>query len=119
MIRIEEARTATIPKENIGEAVDFWPEISGRLNRTRPVEPFGQRRGWRWALATAGLVLAAAAIGLFLFRQGTGDDPASAIKLRVSYATMYEKPAQAIIFHTQDVNRTFVWVEKQNSGEVL
>jgi hypothetical protein len=117
---LEEAWTATVSQEKIKKETDFWPDFLDRLERAKPLEHSGQGRRLRWTLAAAGLVVAAAAVGLFIFQQpGEKDDPVSAIKLRVSYITMYEKPAQAFIFKTQDENWTFVWVEKQNSGEVL
>ncbi|MDH4272025.1 MAG: hypothetical protein OEW18_08625 [Candidatus Aminicenantes bacterium] len=118
MASVEDARTATIPKEKIEIAIDFWPALRRRLEREKPGKQARPRMSWRWALGAAGF-LAAAAIGLFLLRPGEKNDPASGIKLRINYVKMYEEPAQAFIFHTQDVNSTFVWVEKQNSGETL
>jgi hypothetical protein len=117
MIGIDEARAATIPKERIEKGADFWPELVHGLKRAKPAKPSGPRLGRRWVLAAAGF--AAVAIGFFLLRPGEKDDPASGIKLRVNYVKMYEEPAQAFIFKTQDENTTFVWVEKRESGEVL
>ncbi len=118
MASVEDARTATVPKEKIEKGIDFWPAFVRRLEEEKPEKQARPALAWRWALGAAGF-FAAAAIGLFLLRPGEKDDPAWGIKLRINYVRMYEKPAQAIIFQTQDANRTFVWVEKQSSGEKL
>ena len=116
---LDEARGATISREKIGQEMDFWPvflrkiESTGLLIKARP------RLAWRWALGAVGLVAAAAVVGLLLFRPGTGNDPASDVKLRIQSVRMYDQPAQAYIFQTRDTNSTFVWVEKQESREVL
>ncbi len=119
LAHIEEARTATISREQLEKGRDIWPEFVRRLEREKSPTQARPRLKWRWALGAAALVVAAAATGLFLFRPGGGDDLAAGVKLRINYVTLYEKPARAFIFQTQDANSTFVWVEKQNSGETL
>ncbi|MBP1767297.1 MAG: hypothetical protein H6P98_1412, partial [Candidatus Aminicenantes bacterium] len=82
-------------------------------------EPSKPGVGWAWALGTAGL-LALAIIGVFFFAPSPPADVlSSGVKLRVNYVRMYEVPAQAFIFRTQDANSTFVWVEKPKPGEAL
>ena len=116
---LEEARAATISSVELGQGKDFWPDLAIRIESVEPQISARPRLNWRWALGAAGFVAVAAAVGLFLFQPGSGNDPVSAVRLRINYVTMYEKPAHAFIFQTQDPNSTFVWVEKQNSGETL
>lgn len=116
---LEEARRATISREEMGQGKDFWPVFLRRIGSTEPRIRARPRLSWRWALGAAGLVAAAAVVGLLLFRPETGNDPASNVKLRIQSVRMYDQPAQAYIFQTRDTNSTFVWVEKQESREVL
>jgi hypothetical protein len=117
MISLDEASAATIPQQRIKEGKDFWPELVHSLKRAKSLKPSGPRLRRRWALAAAGFI--AVAIGLFLLKPGEKDDLASAIKLRIQSIKIYDQPAQAFIFEIPDANRTFVWVEKQETGEVL
>ncbi len=117
---LEEARTATISREKMGQEMDFWPVFLRQIESTGPpLIKTRPRLAWRWALSAVGLVAAAAVVGLLLFRPGTGNDPDSDVKLRIQSVRMYDQPAQVYIFQTRDTNRTFVWVEKQESREVL
>jgi hypothetical protein len=112
---IQEAKRATIAGDQLGGVKDFWTGFVADLEEAEPQPKVRLRLGWRWALGLAGL-LAAAMIGVFILtspRQGN-DRFDSAVKLRINCVQVYEEPAQAFIFQTQDPNRTFVWVEKQN-----
>lgn len=119
LANLDEARMATVSSEELGQEMDFWPVFLRRIGRSEPPRKARPRLAWRWALGAAGFAAAAAAAGLWLFRPATGNDPASGVKLRIQSVTMYGQPAQAYIFQTQDTDSTFVWVEKQKSGEVL
>jgi hypothetical protein len=77
-----------------------------------------------WGERSIGAVYAAntvgAIIGVFFFIPNPPADVlSSGVKLRINFVRMYEEPAQAFIFHTQDENSTFVWVERPKPGEVL
>jgi len=121
MADVQEARAATISKNNLGQVEDFWPRIALSLERPKLGNQVGRGPvwGWTWVLGTAGL-LALAIIGAFLRPSPSRQEVlSSGVKLRINYVKMYEKPAEAFIFQTQDANSTFVWVEKQKTGEVL
>ncbi len=119
MADIRDARAATISTRDLGQVEDFWPRLAPGLGKPLCEEASGPRVRWAWALGTAGL-LAMAVIGVFFFAPSPPADVlSSGVKLRVNYVRMYEEPAQAFIFRTQDANSTFVWVEKPKPGEVL
>jgi hypothetical protein len=116
---VRDARAATVSATDLGTAKELWPRLAPSLaipTREKPAEP---RVRWGWALGTAGL-LALTVVGAFFLAPSRPSEVLSAgVKLRVNYVRMYEKPAQAFIFHTQEANSTFVWVEKTKSGEIL
>jgi hypothetical protein len=115
---VEEARRATIPADRIGPVKDFWPEFALSLEREKsPRKPSIWFRH-RWWLGTAGLVAAGLALAVVLL---TGPPPPPipelTVKIWIQSVRIYDEPAQAYIFQTPDVNRTFVWVEQINKGE--
>jgi hypothetical protein len=119
MADVREARAATVSKNDLGRLEDYWPRLALGLQHPEKREHSGLKLSWAWALGAAGL-MALAIIGLFFRVPPPNEEPlSSGVKLRINYVRMYEQPAQAFIFHTQDANSTFVWVEKQKSGEVL
>ena len=116
---VQQARSVTVAGSELEPVRDFWPRFAESvgvegLRKKAPGKTKAERPAWRWAIGTAGL--AGIAVLTFLVlgpRQRTnGLDPG--VKLRVNYAELYEKPAQAIIFQTQEADSTFVWVERQN-----
>lgn len=114
---LEEARRATIPPERFKDEPDLWPGLEAALGRERsgrrsPVAP-----AWRWAFGTAALL---AFIGfVVLVPSLTRRPPAPASSpdggpaFRIDSVTIEEKPAQAFVFHTQNPDTTYVWVERQ------
>jgi hypothetical protein len=117
MASVSEAGGATVGQDKLGQVADFWPRFVLSLERQQPRKAIGVR--WSWAIGLAG-ILALAIIGLYLFVPSPSRPVlSSGVKLRVNYVQMYEEPAQAFIFQTQDANSTFVWVEKTKQGEVL
>jgi hypothetical protein len=114
---LEEARSVTGPKERLGEAKDFWPEFLSRVNQQMPRAKTKLRPRWRWAFGTLGLAILLAAGILLLTRFPQKEIPALVVKLKINYIQIYDSPAQAIIFQTQDASKTFVWVENPNQGD--
>ena len=116
----EEAGKATFSAAEIGPVKDFWPDFALSLEREKsPRKPsiwFRQR----WWLGTAGLAAAGLALAVALL---TGPPPPAipdlTVKIRIQSMRIYDMPAQALIFQTPDVNRTFVWVEQFNKGDKL
>ena len=114
---LEEARRATIPPERFKDGPDLWPGFEAALDRERsgrrsPVAP-----SWRWAFGTAALLAVIGFVALFptLTRRPPvpAPSPDRGPAFRVDSVTIEEKPAQAFIFHTQNPDTTYVWVERQ------
>ncbi|MGB8951439.1 MAG: hypothetical protein WCC06_02050 [Candidatus Aminicenantales bacterium] len=117
---IDDARSATVAKNRIGRVRDFWPQFLSYLQKDHRQRSAPLRNHWRWAVMGAGLLalIIGGIIILSHFPQRTEEGLDSLIKLRISYVKFYEEPAQTYIFQSQDTNTTFVWVEKQNKGEL-
>ena len=75
------------------------------------------RPAWRWALGTAGLLAVVGIIVLVPLLSRKRMPPVARVEsplpFRVDSVMIEEKPAQAFVFHTQDSDITYVWVEKQ------
>ncbi len=113
----EDARAATIAREKLGEVRDFWPGFFEAAETwEKNVKP-RFRPSWRWAVGTAGLLAVSAALVLITTFSPEKEPSGFIVKLRIDSAEVYGEPAQAFIFQTQDTDRTFVWVEKQEKGE--
>lgn len=115
---IREARFATWAKEDFEGRIDFWPRFQEAFRRpeTRPARPFTVR--WRWgaaSLAAAGLAVAGLLLLDFDGKNAEGLPPG--MKFVIKSSMIYNEPAQAYIFQTQDDQTTFAWVEKQSEGE--
>jgi hypothetical protein len=115
---VEEAHSATFHKDRLEEMKDFWPQFLKSLEtekqRRRPfLHPV-----WRWTMGAVGAVALTLVFIVVLTHSPQKESIDTSIKLTIDYVKIYEEPAQAIIFQTQDANRTFVWVEKQLKGEM-
>ncbi|HOI44113.1 MAG TPA: hypothetical protein PLX50_00720 [Candidatus Aminicenantes bacterium] len=111
---VRQARSVTIAGSELGPVKDFWPQFAESLRTKAPAKTKVARPAWRWAIGTAGLAGIAVLTFLILGPRQRTNGLDSGVKLRVNYAELYEKPAQAIIFQTQEADSTFVWVERQN-----
>jgi hypothetical protein len=116
---LEEARRATISADRLKDVRDFWPGFAAAVRQER-----GKRHGrpaarpdWRWALGTAGLLAVVGIIVLVPMLSRRESPPAdganSPLPFRVDSVTIEEKPAQAFVFHTQDPDISYIWVERQ------
>jgi hypothetical protein len=114
---LQEAKSITLPKERIGDGEDFWWEFLSRVDQPTPQTKTRFRPQWRWAFGTLGLAVFLAAGVFMLTRSPQNKIPDLALKLKINYIQFYDKPAQAIIFQTQDATKTFVWVENQNQNQ--
>ncbi len=115
---IEDARAFTTAIDKLGDVKDFWPGFLGAAEtKEKKVKP-RFRPAWRWAVGTAGVLAVSAALVLIMTLSPEKETSGLTVKLRIDYAEIYGEPAQAFIFQTQDANSTFVWVEKQEKGEI-
>lgn len=116
---IDEAQTITIPKDRLEDVKDLWPQFLKDLEQQRQRKKVTLRPAWRWALGSAAALVLTLSL-IFVMTQSTQkgylDD--IAVKLTIDYIKIYEEPAQAFIFQTQDASKTFVWVEKLSKGEM-
>jgi len=114
----EEARAATLAKDELPGARDFWPrfvfELQHEQSAGQGLRPAFRRR---WAIAAAGVLVAALGGLLILWPPQRRPQAGPLVKLRIDSVTIYGQPAQAFVFQTQDADSTFVWVEKQNSNQ--
>jgi len=111
----EEARAATLAKEKMPEARDFWPQFVFDLRNDETARPgFRPAPRRRWAFAAAGALIAVLG-GLLIIRSPQRQPRVGPlVKLRIDSVSIYGQPAQAFVFQTQDADSTFVWVEKQS-----
>jgi anti-sigma-K factor RskA len=117
LIDKEEARAVTYQKENIRIREDFWQKFDQRLKADEKEKKVSLLPGWKWAIGTTAFFALAVVLYFaftpLLLRKKTN----LAAKLQINYINLYEEPAQAFIFQTQDAKRTFIWVEKRIKGE--
>jgi hypothetical protein len=116
---LEEARGATISAEQLKNIRDFWPGFAASVRQEQEKTHVRRaaRPAWRWALGTAGLLAVVGIVVLVPMLSHKEPPPAggieSSLPFRVDSVTIEEKPAQAFVFHTQDPDITYVWVERQ------
>jgi len=116
---IDEAQTITVPKSRLEDVKDLWPQFLKDLEQQRWRKKVILRPVWRWALGSAAALVLTLSLIFVLTRSAEKrylDD--SAVKLTIDNINLYEEPAQAIIFQTQDASKTFVWVEKLSKGDM-
>jgi hypothetical protein len=115
---LEEARAATVAKDKLGEVMDIWPGFFGAAETKEKKTKPRFRPAWRWAVGTAGVLAASAALMLIMTLSPKKETPGLAVKLRIDYAEIYGELAQTFVFQTQDADSTFVWVEKLPKGDI-
>jgi hypothetical protein len=114
---IEEARSVIFPIEKVKIEEIFWQQFEQRLKADEEKRKAFWPLRWKWAVGITVLLAVAFVLVFKLTPLFKNKVPDLAVKLRINYIELYEKPAQAFIFQTQDANRTFIWVEKRIKGE--
>jgi len=118
LAQVEEARKATFSAAEIGPAKDFWPDFARSLEKEELSKEATLWYRRPWLLSSAGLAAAGLALAIALLTGPPPDaGPGLAAKIQIQSLRIYDEPAQVFIFQTQDVNRTFIWVEQINKGE--
>lgn len=119
IVGIDEAQAITVPKDRLEHVTDLWPRFLKDLEQQRQRKKSTLRPTWRWALgAAAAMVLTISLIFVISRSPEKGYINDTAVKLTIDYINLYEEPAQAFIFQTQDASKTFIWVEKLSKGEM-
>ncbi len=109
---VEEAQSATLHKDRLEGMRDFWPQFLRNLEAGKQRSKATLYPIWGWAMGAVGAIALTLVLIFVLTRSPQKESLDTSIKLTIDYVKIYEEPAQAIIFQTQDANRTFVWVEK-------
>ena len=116
---IDEAKSVTISKAELADIKNLRPRFVKDFEQRKQKKKVTLRPAWRWALgATTALALTFGLIFLATHSPRKEDLDDIAVKLTIDYIKIYEEPAQAFIFQTQDASKTFVWVEKLSKGEM-
>ncbi len=114
----EEAQSATLHKDRLEGVKDFWPQFLRNLEAEKQRSKPTLHPIWHWAMGVVGAIAFTLVLIFVLTRSPQKEHLDTSIKLTIDYVKIYDEPAQAIIFQTQDTNRTFIWVEKQLKGEM-
>jgi len=115
---INEARSATIHKDSLKSVKDFYFPLESNIEKEERKKRTPMPPLWSWALRTAGALVLTIGLVFVITHSPQKENIEPSIKLIIDYVKLYEEPAQAIIFQTQEKSRTFIWVKKQNKGEI-
>lgn len=113
---VEEVRPLLIQESELGNMDRMWPAVKARIEERREEARVPLWRRWKWVYAAA-VLFAAVSVWLWLFspfspgKSSSGEPLAG--KFKIDYIEIENEPAQAYIFHPQDSNTYFVWVEKK------
>jgi hypothetical protein len=118
LANVEDAKSATLHKDRLEGVKDFWPQFLRNLEAEKQRSKPTLHPVWRWAMGAVGAIALTLVFIFILTHSPPKEGLDTSIKLTIDYVKIYEEPAQAIIFQTQDTSRTFVWVEKQLKGEM-
>jgi len=114
---VKEVRPVLIQESELENLESMWPAVKARIDEGREEVrvPLGHR--WKWVYAVA-VLFVAVAVWLWLFSpfspgRGPSEEPLAG-QFQIDYIEIENEPAQAYIFHPQDSNTYFVWVEKKS-----
>jgi hypothetical protein len=114
----DEGKAVTIGRDDIALQKDLWPQFAKDLEERKQPKEDLRRPAWQWIIGTAAAMVVVFGIVMVMTHSPPERDQYSAANLVINYVKIYEEPAQAFIFQTQDTNRTFIWVEKQTKGDM-
>ena len=118
----EGVRALLIKEEEAGDSGRLWPGIRAKLQldveKGKLPHPSARVR-WRWALATASLMIAVLA-GLWLFRGYKPDRVLSTSesggKFQIQDMKIGNEPARPFVYQPQDSKIIIIWAEKTITG---
>jgi hypothetical protein len=114
---VKEVRPLLIQESELEDLEAMWSAIKARIDEEREEVRAPLWHRWKWVYAAAAL-FAAVAVWLWLFSPfSPGRDSSEgplAGQFQIDYIEIGNEPAQAYIFHPQDSNTYFVWVEKKS-----
>lgn len=114
---VEEVKPVLIQESELENLESMWPAVKARIGEGREEVRIPQWQRWKWVYAAA-VLCAAVAVWLWLFSplssgKGPLEEPLAG-QFQIDYIEIENEPAQAYIFHPQDSNTYFVWVEKKS-----
>lgn len=117
LAEVEEVRPLFIQESELEDLESLWPAVKARIDEGREEVRVPLWRRWKWAYAAAFLFVAVA-VWLWFFSpfspgKGPSEEPLAG-QFQIDYIEIENEPAQAYIFHPQDSNTYFVWVEKKS-----
>lgn len=113
----DEVKPLLIQENETGSLEGIWPAVRDGLGQDRGEVriPLWRQRKWVYA---SGLLVAALAGLIWLysvFFQGRSPSQEPfAEQFQINFIEIENEPAQAYVFHPQDSNTYFVWVEKKS-----
>ena len=115
LVNSEDVRRLFVPENGIEKLEGVWPAIKLRQAKKREETLLTQRR-WRWAIATAFLlVIVVSAVWLYLAFGPGKESPEQLFieQFQINLIEIDNEPAQAFVYHPRDSKTYFIWVEKK------
>ncbi len=113
----KDVKSLLIQEGEIENLEDLWPAVQTRLGENTGEVRIPLWRRWRWVYASAFLAMAFAVLiwlsVIFFSGRGPSEDPLKG-QFQINFIEIEYEPAQAYVFHPQDSNTYFVWVEKKS-----
>jgi hypothetical protein len=114
---VGDVKPLLIQESKLEDMESVWPAIKARIDEGREEMRVSLQLGWKWVYAAAFLFIAVALLIWFFSPFSPGKGPSEeplAGQFRIDYVEIENEPAQAYIYHPQDSNTYFVWVEKKS-----
>lgn len=113
----EDVKPLLIQESEIENLEDLWTSVKARLGEGRGEGGISLWHRWKWVYTSAFLgVILACMVGLsiiFFSGRRPSEDPLKG-QFQINFIEIENEPAQAYVFHPQDSNTYFVWVEKKS-----
>ncbi len=114
---VEDVKPLFIQENELEDLEGMWPAVKARIDEAREEVGVTLWQRWKWGIAAAAL-FAAVTVLIWLFSpfspgRGPLEEPLAG-QFQIDYIEIENEPAQAYIYHPQDSNTYFVWVEKKS-----
>lgn len=117
LAEVEDVKPLFIQESELEDLEGMWPAVKARIDEAREEVEVTLWQRWKWGIAAAAL-FAAVTVLIWLFSpfspgRGPLEEPLAG-QFQIDYIEIENEPAQAYIYHPQDSNTYFVWVEKKS-----